>query len=100
MEIKEILSYFVNIDTNMIEISFRIDKDGDDVFRSSSIDFKTAEEYGLDFGHEDYDYYSEEFEDMDIEEDEEIKVEISELISFLNEYYEINPDDLPESELY
>lgn len=100
MEVTEIISYFVNIDTNMIEISFRINDDTDDFFRIACFDFKTAEEYGLNFDHEDYDYYSEDFEDMDFEEDEEIKIDKSELISFLNEFYEINPEQLPESEPY
>jgi hypothetical protein len=53
MEIKEIVSYFLNAESNILEVSFRTIGDSDDV-----------------------------------------------LISFLNEYYEVNPKSLPKPEYY
>ena len=102
MEVGEIVSYFVNTDTSMIEVSFRFEDDEDDVVRNDSIEFSVAEFYGLDLSETDLDYYPEDFEDDydDDDTDDEIKIKESELISFLNEYYEVNPDKLPETELY
>lgn len=102
MEVTELLSYFVNFDKNILEVSFRIEEDSDDVFRGAEIDFDTAEEYGLIFENDGYEFYPDEFDDMDLDEDkdEDIILDSSELISFLNEYYESNPNELPESELY
>jgi hypothetical protein len=59
MEIKEIISYYLNGDTNIIEVSFRT-----------------------------------------IEDEETIELDEDELIVFLNEYYLINPSQLPKSEFY
>jgi hypothetical protein len=102
MEINEIVSYFVNTERNMIEVSFRLDTDEEDVVRNDSIEFSIAEDYGLDMSETDLDYYSENFEDELENEigEEEIKINETDLISFLNEYYEINIDKLPETELY
>lgn len=100
METSELLSYFVNFDKNILEVSFRTKEDSEDVFRSAEIDFDVAEEYGLIFETDDFDFYPEEFDDEDEDNDYEIKIDSSELISFLNEYYNTNPDELPEPELY
>jgi hypothetical protein len=44
------------------------------------------------------------FEDEEEEEDyildEEVPIDESELIVFLNEYYTVNPDNVPKSELF
>ena len=62
MEIKEIISYYLNGDTNIIEVSFRTIEDEDDVLRNDTIDYTIVEEYGFDlvtesfyfFGADDY----------------------------------------------
>ena len=100
MEITELLSHFVNFDKNILEVSFRTQDDSEDVFRNAEIDFDVAEEYGLIFENDDYEFYSDEFDDSELDEDEELDLDSSELISFLNEYYESNPDKLPNPELY
>lgn len=101
MEITELLSCFVNFDKNIIEVSFRIEEDSEDVFRSAEIDFDIAEEFGLIFENDDYDFYSDELDDVELDEvNDEVQIDSYEVISFLNEYYEINPDELPEPELY
>lgn len=101
MEITELLSCFVNFDKNIIEVSFRIEEDSEDVFRSAEIDFDIAEEFGLIFENDDYDFYSDELDDVELDEvSDEVQIDSYEVISFLSEYYEINPDELPEPELY
>jgi len=104
MEIKEIVSYFLNTESNILEVSFRTIDDEDDVLRTDNIDYLIAEEYGFVLESESFEFYGEEYEDDDDDEllEEEFKIELDEyeLISFLNEYYEINPKSLPKPELY
>jgi hypothetical protein len=47
MEIKEIVSYFVNVDSNILEVSFRTIDDEDDVVRTDNIDYSIVEKYGF-----------------------------------------------------
>ena len=99
MEIKEIVSYFLNSGTNILEVSFRTIEDSEEVLRSDSIDYSIVEDYGFDLVTESFDFFDEEFEDELIEE-EKVELDEDELIIFLNEYYTINPESLPKSELY
>ena len=99
MEIKEIVTYFVNNDTNILEVSFRTIDDNDDVLRTDLIDYSIVESYGFDLMTESFDFFddiseNEEFDDELIEIDEE------ELLSFLNEYYMVNPSSLPKPEIF
>ena len=96
MEIKEIISYFLNEESNILEVSFRTIEDDEDVLRTDSIDYLLTEEYGFVLESDDFGFYDDEFEDDDLFE-EKTK---DELVSFLNEYYSINPDSLPKAESY
>jgi len=102
MEIKEIVSYFLNSESNILEVSFRTIEDEDDVLRTDNIDYSITEEYGFVLESENFGFYDDEFDDDDeiFEEDSKIELDEDELISFLNEYYEINPKSLPKPELY
>lgn len=99
MEIKEVISYFVNSDLNILEVSFRTIEDNEDVLRTDDIDYNLVSEYGFELETISFDFLDEDFSD-DIEEEPKIELDEDELISFLNEYYTVNPDVLPESELY
>ena len=48
MEIKEILSYFLNSDSNILEVSFRTIEDEDDVLRNDNINYSIVSEYGFE----------------------------------------------------
>jgi hypothetical protein len=101
MEIKEIVSYFLNAESNILEVSFRTIDDEDDVLRTDNIDYTHVEDYGFDLVSESFDFFDEEFEDDEILEiEDKIELDEDELIIFLNEYYAINPDALPKSEFY
>ena len=102
MEIKEIVSYFLNSESNILEVSFRTIEDEDDVLRTDNIDYSITEEYGFVLESENFGFYDDEFDDDDeiFEEESKIELDEDELISFLNEYYEINPKSLPKAELY
>jgi len=84
-----------------LEVSFRTIEDEDDVLRTDNIDYSITEEYGFVLESENFGFYDDEFDDDEVFE-EELKIELDEdeLISFLNEYYEINPKSLPKPELY
>ena len=101
MEIKEIISYYLNGDTNIIEVSFRTIEDEEDVLRNDTIDYTIVEEYGFDLITESFDFFGDD-EDYEggIFEEEIIELDEDELIVFLNEYYLINPSQLPKSEFY
>jgi hypothetical protein len=102
MEIKEIVSYFLNAESNILEVSFRTIDDEDDVLRTDNIDYSVTEEYGFVLESDTFGFYDSEFEDEEdlFEEESKIELDEDELISFLNEYYEVNPKSLPKPELY
>lgn len=100
MEIREIISYFLNSNTNVLDVSFRTLEDSEEVMRTDSIDYTNVADYGFDLVSESFDFFDEEFEDDEILEEEKIELDEEELVIFLNEYYTINPSSLPKSELY
>ena len=102
MEIKEIVSYFLNAESNILDIFFWTIDDEDDVLRTDNIDYSITEEYGFVLESDTFGFYDSEFDEEEdlFEEDSKIELDEDELISFLNEYYEINPKSLPKPELY
>ena len=100
MEIKEIVSYFLNSDSNILDVSFRTIEDDEEVMRTDSIDYSIVEDYGFDLGTESFDFFDDEFEDDEILPIDKVELDEDELIVFLNEYYTINPEALPKSEFY
>lgn len=101
MEIKEVLNYYLNKDNNLLEVTFRTIDDSDDLIRVDNIDYSLVEDYGYELESESFDFFGvdddEEFED-DLKE--ELELDETELINFLNEYYTVNPKNLPLSEPY
>jgi hypothetical protein len=99
MEIAEIISYRVDLKSNILDVSFRLMEDDDETVREDRIDFSDAEEYGYDLLTEDIDVFEGFFTDEDDYEeesyDDDAILDEDELLSFLNEYYTINPKNLP-----
>jgi hypothetical protein len=100
MEIKEIVTYFLNNDSNILDVSFRTIEDGEDVLRSDSIDYTIVEDYGFELVTESFDFFDEEFEDDEFLSEERVELDQDELMMFLNEYYTINPDSLPKADFF
>jgi len=103
MEIKELVSYYINETSHMLEVTFRTLTDNDDEIRTDQIVLEEIETFGYNisnnFKEDFYDDDDEEFEDMfDNFEDEELDED--EIVSFLNEYYLIYPKKLPEAQLF
>ena len=99
MEIKEIVSYFLNTEKNLLDVSFRTIDDSDDTLRNDNIDYSIVENYGYDLVTESFDFFDEEFDD-EITGEEKVELDEDELLEFLNEYYTINPKNLPKGEMY
>jgi hypothetical protein len=72
--------------------------DGEDEVRNDIISISEAEDYGYKLLQDDFDIFEE--EDFEIEDDEFETVDEEILISYLNEYYVVNPDKLPSPELF
>jgi hypothetical protein len=107
MEIKELVSFYINDSSQTLDVTFRTLLDCDDEIRTSQIEFSEIKSFGYnilltkinefenfidedddDVDYDDFDYL---FEDEEFEDD---------IITFLNEYYLINPKNLPPSEFF
>jgi len=99
MEIKEIISYFLNVESNILEVSFRTIEDSDEVLRTDNIDFSVTEDYGFQLVTENFDFFDDDFEDDEVVV-EKVELDEEELIIFLNEYYTVNPQSLPNADFY
>jgi hypothetical protein len=77
--------------------------DSDDVIREDKMDYSLAEEYGYELEEEDFDLFFDIDEEEDFEEDldiNEVLLDEEQLMSFLNEYYTVNPKSLPKPDVY
>ena len=101
MEIKEIISSFINENSNTLDVVFRTTEDSDEELRQDKIFIEDLDEFDYDFfkkikndsfiNEDEFEYdYDEIYSENELDEDE--------LLSFLNEYYLVNPSKLPQSE--
>jgi hypothetical protein len=101
MEIIEIISYSVNVKKNILEVVFRTMDDSEEMVREDRMDYSFAEDYGYQLEEEDFDLFFDDDEDFEDDYDEnEVFLDEDQLISFLNEYYTVNPKSLPKPEIY
>jgi hypothetical protein len=102
MEIREIISFYVNTANEVLEVDFRLIEDDDSHVRTDKIELSELEDFGLQINHEHLDMMDDIMEDYDELEEEELFEELDrdELLSFLTEYYTVNPNQLPEASLF
>lgn len=98
MEIKEIVSYYIHEKSRTLEVSFTLMIDSEDEVRNDIISISEAEDFGYKLIQDDFDIFEE--EDFEIEDDDFESVDEEILMSYLNEYYVVNPDRLPSPELF
>jgi hypothetical protein len=97
MEIQELIFFYLHENTTTIEVQFRLSVDSEDEIRTDFINLNDASDFGYELIVEDY--------DLQEDEDDEFywldspSVDEDNLLSFLNEYYVINPEKLPKPEL-
>jgi len=95
MEIIEIISYELNHTSAIVEVMFRMNEDSDDEIRTDKIEMKEADDFGYILILDDFGFYDEDEEDEFLNYND---IDENELLSFLNEYYMIYPDRIPEKE--
>jgi hypothetical protein len=102
MELQELVYFYILEESRTIEVSFRLTTDGEDEIRTDFIELSEAENFGYSIITEDLDFMSDYMDEEDEFEDDWsdiVNIDEDSLISFLNEYYVINPDKLPKAEL-
>lgn len=98
MEVIEIVSHFLNRDSNVLRVEFRCMGDEIDEVRTDVIEYTYVEEFGYD-SSVDFDEYFDEYEEdeWDYDDDSDELMDEDTLLSFLNEYYVVYPN-LPDAE--
>jgi hypothetical protein len=99
MEICEIISYYIHENSRRLDVSFRMSHDDEDEVRNDIINIGEAEEFGYNLIQEGFELYDEDEEEYDDFDDFET-IDEETLITYLNEYYIVNPDKLPKPELF
>ena len=111
MKIKEIVDYYYNPKSEIIQVSFRLKEDGEDEIREHEFELDFVEKSGF-FILENYDYesndlpiiYEEDTDELIIDEEaleeKEYEVDKIELKDFMDEYYKLNPNKIPPSFLF
>ena len=107
MEIKDLISFYVNESSHTLDVTFRLDSDRDDEVRTDQIGFDEIKNFGYNFLDDKIDVYRTLFEDESFEDEEdfdsdifedifsESEIDEQEVVSFLNEYYLIYNTRLP-----
>ena len=100
MQIKEVITFYINETSRTLEVSFRLLFDSEDEAREDFIELDEAKKFGYDFSNSKDDKlfeseYEDDFSDSSIFEDESEEVDFTEVENFLSEYYLIYPDKLP-----
>ncbi len=103
MEIVEVISHYIDKTQNLINVEFRLMGDEDTISREDFIEYLFFEEFGYD-NKKPYDllegFLSEDELEEEWEEDEyDYFDNEDELISFLNEYYIVYPQNLPKAQM-
>ena len=102
MEIKELVSFYINETSQTLDVTFRIHSDNEDEIRTDQIDLEESKTFGYILTQNKSDNFYEEEEDEEDYFDElfDEDFEEEEIISFLNEYYLIYPKRLPDTQLF
>ncbi len=104
MEIKELISFYINESLQILEVTFRLVNDNDDEIRTDQIELDETNNFGYEFVSNDKinNAFDEDYYDNDSAIDDEFEEEIDEdeIIIFLNEYYTVYPKKLPKTELF
>ena len=101
MEIKDLESFYINETSQTLDVTFRILNDNEDEIRTDQIDLSETKTFGYEFlKDETDDLWGDEDDDFFGTYDEEFEMDEEEIKSFLNEYYLIYPNRLPDTQLY
>jgi hypothetical protein len=105
MQIKEIISFYVNEASSTLEVSFKLESDQEDEVREDFIELCEVEKFGYNFKRSQNDSFENEefdenlFDDLSFETEKD-DVSFSDVQSFISEYYLIFPEKLPSAQLF
>lgn len=99
MEIKEIINHYLDLEKNILDVTFKTIEDDEDESRTDRIDYLLVIEYGYDIVIETLDFFNDNDDDDEYEINDDVEIDDEELISFLNEYYTVNHNSLPKKEI-
>ena len=101
MEVSEIVSYYIHENSRRLEVSFRLVNDDEDEVRNDIISLDEAHDFGYDLIQEGFDLFNDEDEEEDGDDFDDFEtIDEETLITYLNEYYIVNPKKLPKPELF
>jgi hypothetical protein len=95
MEIIDIITFHINKLEEVLEVTFRTNLDSEEECRETKITFIDIDDFGYNF-HINTDEFtsSEEYDEID----DDLFINENEILSFLNEYYVLFIDKLPNAE--
>lgn len=105
MEIREVLAYYINESKGLINVTFKTVNDDDDEIRLDQIEMSEFDIFGFSLKNKEDDLIMDDDDDIEdflFSDDDDIydeDVDYDELLSFLNEYYLIYPERIPEPRL-
>jgi len=100
MEIVELISFYINNLSNTLDVVFRMNGDDENDTREDKINLYDAEDFGYEFINKLNDnLYDENFYYHDDIDDEEYTIDENEIINFLDDYYSLFPEKIPNIEL-
>jgi len=103
MQVKDLITFYINESLNTLDVTFRLETDNEDEIRNDSISLDEIDNYGYEFlAMNETDLFDDEEDIFESMNDNFFESSISEdeVVSFLNEYYIINPKKLPPVELF
>ena len=103
MQIKEIISLYINDSSGILDVTFRSHGDDENVVRIDEIELEESKVFGYDFIDNIIERIIDEDEEdldpfFDIEDDSDDN--INKTISFLEEYYLLYPERIPPASEY
>lgn len=96
MEIIEVLSNYIDKSQNVIIVEFRTTEDDDDMIREDFIEYTHYEDFGFD-NKNIFELLSDDDDEWELDEFDYITND-NDLLSFLNEYYIVYPNKLPNAQ--
>lgn len=103
MQIKEILSLYINDSSGILDVTFRTFDDDENVVRIDEIELEESKVFGYDFTENITENIYEDIDDeLDFlfEDEDENHKNTEKTISFLEEYYLLYPDRIPPASEY
>ena len=94
MEVVEIISFHINQFDEILEVTFRTNYDTEDLCREAKIPFLDISDFGYNFCDESFDEFDDDNDNYNDFEDDDLFVDESEILSFLNEYFILFIDKL------